>query len=64
MALVLMAAMELLVRMTIIVYGLRLTVTLIASVVLQLIDQQVQVIAQIKLQLMKLKLKKNLSSES
>jgi len=59
-----MAAMELLVRMTIIVYGLRLTVTLIASVVLQLIDQQVQVIAQIKLQLMKLKLKKNLSSES
>jgi len=64
MALVLMAAMELLVRMTNNVHGLRLTVALIASVLMHLIYQEVQVIAQIKFQLMKLKLKKNLSSES
>jgi len=56
--------MEILVRLAIIVYGFSLKVAIIAYVVLKLIDQQVQEIAQIKLQLMKLKLRKNLSSES
>jgi len=56
--------MEILVRLAIIVYGFSLKVAIIAYVVLKLIDQQVQEIAQIKHQLIKLKLRKNLSSES